>query len=112
MDDYHGTKVADPYRWLEDANSPKTKEWVEAQNKVTFDYLRHIPARDGIKERLTRLWDYEKYGVPHKEGGRYFFSKNTGLQNQSVIYTRALARPNADRSCSIPTRSPRTAPSP
>ncbi len=93
-DDYHGTKVADPYRWLEDANSPETQAWVEAQNKVTFDYLRHLPAREGIKERLTKLWDYEKYGVPFKEGGRYFYSKNTGLQNQSVIYTApTLAEP-------------------
>lgn len=89
VDDYHGTKVADPYRWLEDANSPKTQEWVEAQNKVTFDYLRHLPEREGIKERLTKLWDYEKCGVPFKEGDRYFYSKNTGLQNQSVIYTAA-----------------------
>ncbi len=87
IDDYHGTKVADPYRWLEDANSPQTQAWVEAQNKVTFEYLRHLPAREAIKERLTRLWDYEKYGVPFKEGGRYFFSKNSGLQNQSVIYS-------------------------
>ena len=87
VDDYHGTKVADPYRWLEDANSPETQAWVEAQNKVTFDYLRHLPTREGIKQRMTQLWDYEKYGVPFKEGGRYFYSKNTGLQNQSVIYT-------------------------
>ena len=87
FDDYHGTTVADPYRWLEDANSADTHAWVEAQNAVTFDYLRHLPARDGIKQRLTQLWDYEKYGVPFKEGGRYFYSKNTGLQNQSVIYT-------------------------
>ncbi len=87
VDDYHGTQVADPYRWLEDANSPQTQAWVEAQNAVTFDYLRHLPAREGIKQRLTQLWDYEKFGVPFKEGGRYFYSKNTGLQNQSVIYT-------------------------
>ena len=86
-DDYHGTAVADPYRWLEDANSPQTQAWVEAQNKVTFDYLRNLPAREGIKARLTQLWDYEKYGVPFKEGGRYFYAKNTGLQNQSVVYT-------------------------
>ena len=92
VDDYHGTRVADPYRWLEDANSPQTQAWVEAQNALTFEYLRHLPAREGIKQRLTQLWDYEKYGVPFKEGGRYFYSKNTGLQNQSVIYTaRSLA---------------------
>ena len=87
VDDYHGTKVSDPYRWLEDANSPQTQAWVEAQNKVTFDYLRGLPAREGIKQRLTQLWDYEKFGVPFKEGGRYFYAKNTGLQNQSVVYT-------------------------
>lgn len=87
VDDYHGTKVADPYRWLEDDNSAETKAWVEAENKVTFGYLNEIPARAKIKRRLTKLWDYEKYGVPFKEGGRYFYSKNDGLQNQAVIYT-------------------------
>ena len=97
VDDYHGTKVADPYRWLEDANSPQTQAWVEAQNNVTFAYLRHLPAREGIKQRLTQLWDYEKYGVPFKEGGRYFYTKNTGLQNQSVIYTAPVARRQTDR---------------
>ncbi len=87
VDDYHGTKVADPYRWLEDANSPETKEWVEAESKLTFDYLRKIPSRERIHQRVAQLWDYEKFGVPQKEAGRYFFSKNSGLQNQSVIYT-------------------------
>ena len=87
MDDYFGTKVADPYRWLEDADSAETKAWVEAQNQVTFGYLNQIPERAQIKERLTKLWNYEKYGTPFKEGGRYFYSKNDGLQNQSVIYT-------------------------
>ena len=86
VDDYHGTEVADPYRWLEDANSPETQAWVEAENKLTYGYLRQIPAREHIHERVAQLWDYEKFGAPHKEGGRYFFSKNTGLQNQSVIY--------------------------
>ena len=87
VDDYHGTQVPDPYRWLEDANSPQTQAWIEAENAVTFGYLRHLPAREGIKQRLTQLWDYEKYGVPFKEGGRYFYTKNTGLQNQGVLYT-------------------------
>ena len=87
VDDYHGTKVADPYRWLEDDNSAATKAWVEAQNKVTFGYLEKISERAAIKQRLTRLWNYERYGVPFKEGGRYFFTKNDGLQNQSVLYT-------------------------
>jgi prolyl oligopeptidase len=87
VDDYHGTKVPDPYRWLEDDHAPATKEWVEAQNKVTFAYLEKIPYREQLKKRLTALWNYERYGVPFKEGGRYFFTKNDGLQNQSVLYT-------------------------
>jgi prolyl oligopeptidase len=86
-DDYHGTTVADPFRWLEDDNSAETKAWVEAQNKVTFAYLDQIPERKAIKERLTKLWNFERYGVPFKEGGRYFFTKNDGLQNQAVLYT-------------------------
>ena len=87
VDDYNGTKVADPYRWLEDDNSAETKAWVEAQNKITFDYLSKIPEREPIKRRLTELWNYERYGPPFKRGSRYFLSKNDGLQNQSVLYT-------------------------
>ena len=87
FDDYHGTRIADPYRWLEDANSPQTQAWVEEENKVTFAYLRAIPSRERIRQRLTEVWDYERYGVPFKEGGHYFFSRNTGLQNQNVIFT-------------------------
>ena len=86
IDDYHGTKVPDPYRWLEETDSPDTKAWVTAENKVTFDYLKSIPGRDRIQKRLTQLWDYEKYGMPSKEGGKYFYSKNDGLQSQSVLY--------------------------
>lgn len=87
IDDYHGTQVSDPYRWLEDPDSDETKAWVEAQNQVTFAYLEQISARESIKQRLTQLWNYEKYGIPFKEGGRYFYFKNDGLQNQSVLYT-------------------------
>jgi prolyl oligopeptidase len=87
VDNYHGTEVADPYRWLENPDSKETEAWVKAQNKVTFNYLEQIPARNEIKKRLTKLWDYEKYGVPYQEGDRYFYFKNDGLQNQSVLYT-------------------------
>jgi prolyl oligopeptidase len=88
-DNYHGTQIADPYRWLEDANSAETKEWVTAQNKVTQAYLGQIPQREAIRQRLTTLWNYERYSVPYKEGGRYFYSRNDGLQNQAVLYTMA-----------------------
>ena len=87
VDDYHGVKVADPYRWLEDLDSPETRAWVEAQNKLSFGYLASIPARTTLKERLTKLWNYEKYGIPFKEGNRYFYTRNSGLQNQAVLYT-------------------------
>jgi prolyl oligopeptidase len=87
VDDYHGVKVADPYRWLEDLDSEETRAWVEAQNKLTFAFLNEIPQRTAIRERLTKLWNYEKYGVPFKEGDRYFYTRNSGLQNQSVLYT-------------------------
>jgi prolyl oligopeptidase len=86
VDDYHGIKVADPYRWLEDADSPETKAWIEAQNKVTFSFLESIPERAWLRERLTQLWNYEKFGVPFREGNKYFFTYNNGLQNQSVLY--------------------------
>ena len=89
VDDYFGTKIADPYRWLEDLDGAETAGWVEAQNRVTFAYLESIPERGRIKERLTALWDYERYGLPSKEGGRYVFSKNDGLQNQAVLYSAA-----------------------
>ncbi|HEY9907476.1 MAG TPA: prolyl oligopeptidase family serine peptidase [Thermosynechococcaceae cyanobacterium] len=87
IDDYHGTQVADPYRWLEDPDSAETKAWVEAQNALTFGYLSQIPARDRLRERLTKLWNYEKYGIPFQQGDRFFYFKNDGLQNQSVLYT-------------------------
>lgn len=86
VDDYHGTKIADPYRWLEDDNSTETKDWVAAQNKVTFDYLSKIPFRDKVKARLGEMWNYTRYGSPSKEGAYYYFYKNDGLQNQSILY--------------------------
>ncbi len=105
VDDHHGTKVPDPYRWLEDdvRQSKEVAAWVEAQNKVTIAFLESIPQREAIKKRLTDLWNYEKYGVPIKAGGRYYYFKNDGLQNQSVMYAmetltsepRVLIDPNS-----------------
>jgi len=86
VDDYHGVKVTDPYRWLEDDMSKETGEWVTSQNKVTFSYLDQISFRNKIKDRLTEIWNYERYSAPSKVGENYFFSKNDGLQEQSVIY--------------------------
>jgi prolyl oligopeptidase len=85
-DNYFGTQVADPYRWLENDTAANTKAWVEAQNKVTFGYLSGIPFRQQVKKRLEQLWNYPKYSAPSQEGQYYFFSKNDGLQNQSVYY--------------------------
>jgi prolyl oligopeptidase len=87
VDDYFGTKVPDPYRPLENPDSPESRKWIEAEDKITFDFLKTIPERDAIKKRLTEVWDYARFGVPFKEKGRYFLSKNSGLQNQSVLYT-------------------------
>ena len=87
IDDYHGTKVSDPYRWLEDANSAETRAWVDSQVKFTQDFLNQIPQREAIKQRLTHLWNFERFSAPKKEGGQYFFQRNDGLQNQSVLYT-------------------------
>lgn len=89
VDDYHGTKVADPYRWLEDPDSEETKAWVKAENEVTFGWLAQIPQREPIRERITRLWNYERFGLPVQRAGRYFYSRNDGLQNQAVLYWAA-----------------------
>jgi prolyl oligopeptidase len=86
VDNYHGTEVADPYRWLEDADSAETAAWVAAENEVTFNYLSQIPYRDAVRARLTELWNYPKNGIPTKVGEWYFMFKNDGLQNQSVLY--------------------------
>lgn len=99
---YHGTKIDDPYRWLEDPNAPETRAWIEAENKVTFAWLATVPQREAIRQRLTKLWNYERYGVPTHRGTNYLYSRNDGLQNQSVLYTtpslaeppRALLDPN------------------
>jgi prolyl oligopeptidase len=104
-DDYHGVRIADPYRSLESADAPATQKWVERENELTFSWLGKIPGRDAIKERLTTLWNYEKFGGLYKAGGRYFYSHNTGLQNQAVNFVmdsldgtpRELLDPNTYR---------------
>ena len=90
-DEFHGRAVADPYRWLEDdiRESQEVADWVEAQNEIAFSYLAAIPERDAIRARLQELWDYERFGTPRRIAGRYFFTRNDGLQNQSVLYTQA-----------------------
>ena len=103
--DYHGTAVADPYRWLEDPASQATRDFVAAQNALAQPWLESIPQRTWIRERLARLWSYERIDVPRQKGGRYFFLRNDGTQNQSVLYVsealdatpRVLFDPNATR---------------
>ncbi|MDH3652561.1 MAG: S9 family peptidase, partial [Saprospiraceae bacterium] len=86
LEDYHGNLVPDPYRWLEDDNSEETVDWVSRQNKVSFGYLEQIPYRELLQKRMTEVWNYERYGTPFKRGSRFYFFKNDGLQNQSVLY--------------------------
>ena len=88
VDEFWGEKVADPYRWLEDDRSAETKSWVQAENKVTFDYLNAIPFRTKLKDQLTEIWNYEKIGTPFKEGGYTYFFKNNGLQQHAVLYRK------------------------
>ncbi|GAA4459617.1 prolyl oligopeptidase family serine peptidase [Novipirellula rosea] len=85
-DDYHGHRVADPYRWLEDTESEETAAWVEAQNKVTQAYLQSLPERESMRARLEKLWNYERFGLPSHKGDYYIYSHNNGLQNQSILY--------------------------
>ncbi len=86
MDDYHGVKVADPYRWMEQLDSTETRTWVAAEARLTDSYLGRIPVRQALKQRLTELLNFEKFGMPFQKGGRYFYTHNTGLQDQSVLY--------------------------
>src|SRR5260370_31856446 len=86
-DSYHGGRREDPCRWLEEADSAETKAWVEAENALTAKYLREIPGRERIMRRLTELWNFERFSNFFKAGGRYFYSRNDGLQNQNVLYT-------------------------
>ena len=86
LDDYHGTTVADPYRWLEDVDSPETTAWIEAENTVTEAFLAEIPQRGAVRDRLNAIWNYERFSVPSREGTLYAYFKNSGLQNQAVLY--------------------------
>ena len=86
VNDYSGTKVPAPYQWMEDLNDPALAKWVEEENQLTFSYLDKIPERPWMKQRLTELWNYEKVDVPVIEGSKLFFTKNSGLQNQAVVY--------------------------
>ncbi|HKZ72914.1 MAG TPA: hypothetical protein VJ011_02550, partial [Steroidobacteraceae bacterium] len=110
VDEYHGTQVADPYRWLEATDSPETRKWVETQNALAQPWLESIPHREWLRKRLTQLWSYERFGnpkklVPLEAGGRYFYLRNDGTQNQSVLHVadslgaagRALVDPNTLR---------------
>jgi prolyl oligopeptidase len=85
-DDYFGTKVSDPYRWMEDVDSPELKTWIDAENELTQNYLAQIPVRETMQRRLTELLNFERYTAPSRRGTRYFYSHNSGLQNQNVLY--------------------------
>ena len=88
VDDYFGTKVADPYRWMEDLDSKPVADWIASQNQVTTNYLAKLPLRERFRKRITELWDYPKVGIPRREGSRYFYAKNSGLQRQAPVYMR------------------------
>ena len=87
-DVYFGTKIADPYRWMEDLDSEETRQWVVAENKVTFEYLDKLPGREALRKRLTEIWNYPRTGVPQREAGQLFYTYNTGLQRQAVVYRK------------------------
>jgi len=95
VDDYHGVKIADPYRWLEDPDSADTKQWVAAQNELTFGYLARLPGRDALKTRITQLWNYPKVTTLFREAGHLYYQRNSGLQRQSVFMTRATLEAEA-----------------
>ena len=86
MDDYFGTAVSDPYRWMEDVDSAELKTWVDAENELTQSYLARVPVRETMQNRLMELINFERYTAPARRGSRYFYSHNSGLQNQNVLY--------------------------
>src|SRR5437773_3282783 len=88
VDSYFGTKVSDPYRWMEDLNASELKQWIDAENAITFKYLDGVPVRDRLKARITELYNYPRVTAPRYVGRRWFYNRNTGLQRQSVVFTR------------------------
>ena len=88
VDDFHGTKVSDPYRWMENLDDPELQPWIAAENQLVADFISDVPNREQLKTRMTALWDYERFGTPEVHGGKYFFSRNDGLQNQSPVYVQ------------------------
>jgi prolyl oligopeptidase len=92
VDDYNGVKVADPYRPLENPDSPESRAWIEAENKITFDFLKRIPERDGIKKRLTEIWDYERFGVPFKEDGVFLLEEHRFAKPECNLYHNEFFR--------------------
>ncbi|MEL6310641.1 MAG: S9 family peptidase, partial [Chloroflexota bacterium] len=88
IDDFFGKEVADPYRWLEDADAEETVEWTQEQHDFAFELLSTMPGRETFRARLTEVWDYPKYGIPRKRGERLFFTKNDGLQAQPTLYVQ------------------------
>ena len=103
VEDYHGTSIPDPYRWMENLGSTETVAWIRAQNAVTNGYLEKLPYRETLRKRITELWDYPKVSLPYREGGRLFYRKNSGLQKQSVLYVRdpALLKACAGADCTL-----------
>src|SRR5439155_9448316 len=89
FDDYHGTNIIDPYRWMESLDSKEVADWIAAQNRVTFDFLARLPIREKLRQRITDLWNYPKVSIPEREAGRYFYQKNSGLQRQSPLYVQS-----------------------
>ena len=107
IDNYFGTKVADPYRWMEDLKSPELKQWIDAENALAFGYLNALPQRDALKARITELWNYPKVTPPRYEGGHWFYSRNTGLQRQSLVGSMIAAKRSSSFGCGSQIRIPR-----
>jgi prolyl oligopeptidase len=99
IDRLHGVEVPDPCRWLEEIDSPETRAWIEAQNRLTLDYLERIPERETLRKRLTELWNCERFGVPFRRCGRYFFARNIGLHDPALGSPSGRVRASTDRGC-------------